>query len=152
MNNLDWPLFLWPLFFLILIYLSAKDIKNRYIESIDLILLLAYALLNIIWLLLSGSYVIIMYNFIGSGIAWLLFFLIWIVTKKRGIGDGELYFAPMAFYNIGWINTIEALYICFSFASVCCIIGLLTKKMNKKKPLPFIPFLSLGIIISLIFL
>jgi len=80
----------------------------------------------------------------------LLFFLILIlITKGNGIGTGDMLFFSIASINLGIKNSFEALTLAFSIGAVICLILILTKKLNFKERVPFIPFLSLGIYLSI---
>lgn len=151
MKLIDWSLALFPLFIFLLGYLSWKDIRCLFIETQDLIALAGYTLLNIIYLLIKQDYSVLFSNLLGAGLCFLIFLLLWIITKKRGIGEGELIFVPVAYFNIGLINSIEALYFCFFSAMLFSLVALLTKRLKRTQALPFIPFLSLGLIFSLFF-
>lgn len=151
MKIIDWFLILPFFFFLLLAYHSWKDIKCLYIETQDLIILGAYTLINTIILVINQEYEILYSNFFGSIVCLVIFLVVWLVTKKKGIGEGELFYVPLAYFNIGLINAIEALYICFFSAMLFALVGLISKKLKKTQALPFIPFISLGLIISLFY-
>jgi prepilin signal peptidase PulO-like enzyme (type II secretory pathway) len=151
MKLIDWSLALFPFFIFLLGYLSWKDIRFLFIETQDLIALACYTLLNIVYLLIKQDYSVLFSNLLGASLCFLIFLLLWILTKKRGIGEGELIFVPVAYFNIGLINSIEALYFCFFSAMLFSLVALLTKRLKRTQALPFIPFLSLGLIFSLFF-
>jgi leader peptidase (prepilin peptidase) / N-methyltransferase len=150
MKVIDWPLALAPLLFALLVYHSWKDIRYLYIESRDLLILSIYTAVNALTLLFNQNYEVLLSNFLGAFLCLAIFLLIWIVTKKRGIGEGEIFYVPIAYFNIGLINTIEALYFCFFSAMLFSLLGLISKRLTKKQALPFIPFLSAGVIFSLL--
>lgn len=151
MKIIDWFLILPFLFFLLLAYHSWKDIRCLYIETQDLIILGAYTLINTIILVINQEYEILYSNFLGSIVCLVIFLVVWFFTKKKGIGEGELFYVPLAYFNIGLINAIEALYICFFSAMLFALVGLISKKLKKTQALPFIPFISFGLIISLFY-
>ena len=151
MKIIDWPLALAPLFITLLLYHSWKDIRYLYIENRDLLILGLFTMVNAMTLFLNQNYEVLLSNFLGALLCLAVFLLIWMVTKKKGIGEGELIFVPIAYFNIGLINAIEALYFCFFSAMLFSLLGLISKRLSKKQALPFIPFLSAGIVFSLLF-
>jgi prepilin signal peptidase PulO-like enzyme (type II secretory pathway) len=150
MKIIDWPLLFPPLLMILLVYHSWKDIKYLYIETRDLVALTSFALVNTAFLILNQNYKILISNLFGALFCFGFFLTVWLVTKKRGIGEGELFYAPLAYFNIGLTNSIQALYICFISAMSFVVIGLISKKLKKTQALAFIPFLSIGLILSLL--
>jgi leader peptidase (prepilin peptidase) / N-methyltransferase len=151
MKILDWPLVAPPLFLLLLIFLSWKDIRKLYIESVDLIFLALYTVFNFSWLFVKQDYSVLWSNLYGTFFVGTVFFLIYIFSRKKGVGEGELYVAPLMYSNIGLRNSLEALYFCFLIGALYCIVGLLFKLLHRQQALPFIPFLTAGLIFSLLF-
>jgi leader peptidase (prepilin peptidase)/N-methyltransferase len=58
-------------------------------------------------------------------------------------------FFSIASINLGFKNSFEALILAFSTGAIICLILILSKKLNIKERVPFIPFLSLGIYLSI---
>lgn len=150
MKIIDWPLIFPPLLMILIAYHSWKDVKYLYIETRDLLALTSFALINTAYLVLSHNYKALISNLFGALLCLSIFLAVWLVTKKRGIGEGELFYAPLVYFNIGLTNSIQALYICFFSAMSFVIAGLICKKIKKNQAIAFIPFLSIGLILSLL--
>jgi len=79
------------------------------------------------------------------------FFLLFLVTKGRGMGFGDVVYAFLMGITLGFPRVLLGLYIAFVTGAV---ISLLLVVMKKKKlkggTIPFGPFLVLGTIISLL--
>ena len=80
---------------------------------------------------------------VGSG--FLLF--LYLITKKRGIGFGDVKLAVFMGLFLGWPKIILAMYIAFIVGAIIGVIGIFLKKINKKSQIAFGPFLILGTII-----
>ncbi len=104
-------------------------------------------ILGIIRLLtdLEHWYVYIIGFLAVSGFLYLLF----LITKGRGIGGGDIKLMAAAGLLIGWKNIILALGIGCVLGSIIHII--LMKVQNKERVLAFGPYLSLGIYIAMLY-
>lgn len=104
-------------------------------------------ILGIIRLLtdLEHWYVYVIGFFAVSGFLYLLF----LITKGRGIGGGDIKLMAAAGLLIGWKNIILALGIGCVLGSIIHII--LMKVQNKERVLAFGPYLSLGIYIAMLY-
>lgn len=91
-------------------------------------------------------------NSLGSGLmASLFFFLLFALTKGRGMGFGDVVYAFLMGFLLGFPKVILALYIAFvtgAIIAVTLIVG--HKKQFKGGTIPFGPFLVFGTIISLL--
>lgn len=77
--------------------------------------------------------------------------LIWLATKGRGIGLGDVKLAaPMALL-VGWPNILVAMFMSFVVGAVIGVGLLATQKRKFGQPIPFGPFMVAGIVIALIF-
>lgn len=75
-------------------------------------------------------------------------YLIFLITKGRGIGGGDIKLMAAAGLLVGWKNIILALGLGCVLGSIIHII--LMKIQNKDRVLAFGPYLSLGIYISMV--
>ena len=78
-----------------------------------------------------------------------LFFLLWLITHKRGIGFGDVKFAFLLGFILGFPQVITALYIAFLTGAAVGIILILGGKKKLKSRVPFGPFLIIGFVGSL---
>ena len=85
---------------------------------------------------------------IGAGC---FFFLLFAVTKGRGMGFGDVVYAFLMGFTLGFPRVILGLYIAFvSGAIISLILVSLRKKKMKGGTIPFGPFLVFGTIVSLL--
>jgi len=137
------------IFGLILFYLSFSDLKKLSISGFSLGLIGVYTIINSLVCLqkLGASYI---FSGLKAMVFSLIFFLvIFLITKGKGIGIGDILFFTIASANIGLKNTFEALILAFSIGAIFCLILIFIGKLNFKERIPFIPFLSFGIYLSI---
>jgi leader peptidase (prepilin peptidase)/N-methyltransferase len=91
-------------------------------------------------------------NVIASGLGvFAFFFLLFYVTKGRGMGFGDVVYAVLMGFVLGFPRVILGLYIAFvTGALVAVLLIVMKKKKFKGGTIPFGPFLVLGTIISLL--
>jgi leader peptidase (prepilin peptidase)/N-methyltransferase len=77
------------------------------------------------------------------------FFLIWLLSKGKGMGFGDVKLAIFLGLLLGWPNILIGLFLGFFFGAIIGIILILTKKKGFKSEVPFGPFLITGTIIAL---
>lgn len=97
-------------------------------------------------LFLLGSHVL-------TGVVTMLFFLtIFLLTKKRGIGFGDVVYGFYMGLFLGFPRVAVGLYVAFlTGAIVSIILVLLRKKKLRGDSIPFGPFLIVGTLVSLVF-
>ncbi len=78
-------------------------------------------------------------------------FLIYALTKGKGMGFGDVKLGVLLGLMLGLTNGILALILSFIIGSIFAIILLIFKKKNLKAQVPFGPFLSLGFFIVIFF-
>lgn len=90
-------------------------------------------------------------SFLISGLAAFAFFLfIFLITKGRGMGFGDVILALYMGVLLGFPNIVVALYVAFLTGAIVSIILILTgKKELKGGVIPFGPFLIFGTYIAL---
>ena len=69
----------------------------------------------------------------------------------KGIGFGDVLLAPLIGLALGVRNGIVALYISYMSGAVIGVYLLIRGKKEKKSPLPFIPFLAIGVIVAILY-
>lgn len=85
----------------------------------------------------------------GIGVA-LFFFALFMITKGRGLGFGDVVYAFLMGLVLGFPNVILALYLAFVTGAIVALLLILTKKKKfKGGTIPFGPFLVTGTIVSL---
>lgn len=115
------------------------------------IVIFALAIITIRYLFLSLTDTSYILNYFLSGIVvFSLFFLLFLVTRGRGIGFGDVVFSILMGYVLGFPKIILGVYIAFlTGAFVSLILVLAKKKKLKGGIIPFGPFLVFGTILSM---
>lgn len=130
---------------MIVVFLS--DIKYGIIP--DKIIVPA-AVISLIYLIIyfPSNVVVNLLAAVGS----LLFFLfIFLGTRGKAMGFGDVKFAFLLGLILGPLNTIIALYVAFLTGAAAGLILILWKKKRLKTAVPFGPFLVLGFFVSYFF-
>lgn len=78
------------------------------------------------------------------------FFFLYLITKKRGMGLGDVQIGFFMGLLLGWPKIIVALYFAFLTGALVGIILMITKKAKMKSAVPFGPFLLTGTVVALI--
>ena len=89
--------------------------------------------------------------FSGAG-AFLFFLALYLVTKGKGMGFGDVKLAFLIGIVLGFPKILAALYLAFLTGAICGIILIIwRKKKLKGGTIPFGPFLIIGTVLSLFF-
>lgn len=72
------------------------------------------------------------------------FFLLWLVTRGRGLGFGDVKLVVLIGLFLGYPETVFALYIAFLTGAIAGVILMITKHAKMKSRIAFGPFLILG--------
>lgn len=88
-----------------------------------------------------------MYSAFGAG---LFFFGIWVLTKGKAMGDGDIYLASLLGFLLGFPQIIISLYAAFLTGALVGVILICSRKKSLKAHIPFGPFLILGYGITLL--
>ncbi|PIT92186.1 MAG: hypothetical protein COU08_03825 [Candidatus Harrisonbacteria bacterium CG10_big_fil_rev_8_21_14_0_10_42_17] len=83
----------------------------------------------------------------GSVVAALLFGVVILLTRGRGMGLGDFKLAATAGLLVGWPDILLALMIAFILGSVVGLAMIATRKKSLKSALPFGPFIVIGMYI-----
>ena len=134
--------------FSLLIPIFFIDLKYGIIP--DRILVLIFAVTVVFYLFTSPT---LLLNAFITGFVTLLFFLfLFVITRQKGIGFGDVKFAFIIGFLLSYPGAIFAIYTAFLTGAVVSIILILIgKKRFRKDSVPFGPFLVIGIIMSYIF-
>lgn len=84
---------------------------------------------------------------IGAAIGFGLLLLIAIISKG-GMGGGDIKLFAILGLVLGWKLVLLAFFMSTLFGSIFGIIGLLIKKVERGKPMPFGPYIALGTIVT----
>lgn len=101
-----------------------------------------------LFLIPNSSFIIHILSALGAS---LFFFLIYLLTKGKGMGFGDVKLAFLLGLFLGFPATLFALYIAFLTGGLIGFILILWRKKKLKTAIPFGPFLVLGSLLSLFF-
>lgn len=98
------------------------------------------------WLSWSDSLLGIL---LGGGSLWLVAVLYEFLTKKEGMGGGDIKLLAMLGAFLGWKAILPIIFISSLVGSLVGVPLMLVKKADSKLAIPFGPFLALGALIYL---
>lgn len=119
-------------FLSVLIFLSIQDLKNKFVSLYSILLLLL-------------STILISFNIKKIFIVMIIYFLLFYLNNKLnfiGMADIDVLIICALIFNIN-----QLIYIVFLSSSICLIYFVLFERKNK--PIPFIPFIFIGTVISI---
>lgn len=132
---------------LIILAIAVIDIDYGIIPDVLLVVLGLITALYL-WYFLPQAFIS---HLIAGGCVLLFFLIIFFITKGRGIGFGDVKYAFFIGLFLGGPLTIVAMYGAFlTGALISIILIVLRKKRLKGSTVPFGPFLSLGMFISIV--
>lgn len=133
---------------LILLAITVIDIQKGIIP--DILLLLMGVLTFILILTTSPSSIFL--NIITGIISFVFFFLIFLVTKGRGMGFGDVKYAFFIGFLLPGMDAVLCFYLAFlTGAAISIILIVVRKKKIRGSTVPFGPFLSLSVLLTLLF-
>ncbi len=145
--NLESGAFLFLLCLLLVI--SLIDIEFRRIPNMFLLIGLGVGvILKFIDSLMHGTWVAWgdagLGMLIGGGIMLLIF-----IVGRGGMGAGDFKLMLMIGFFVGMQGVILVIFLGFIMGGVYAVAMLLLKRLNRKAPVPFGPFLSLAVLVEI---
>ncbi len=127
----------------IILIINITDIKELYIPDI---LTIPGTLASIFYrkLILHGN---INYILLECLIAFLFFFIIWLLTGKIGLGDAK--FSMFIISVVGVKVWFVSIFISVNIALFILLILLYLKKITNKTRVPFAPFMTAGMVCAM---
>ena len=130
----------------ILILIFIYDLNYFLIPDSALII---GVILSLLYLIVSPISIM---GYIWSALGASGFFLtIWLISKGKWIGFGDVKLAVLIGLLVGWPNILIALFSAFLIGAIMGIALIIARKKNLKSEVPFGPFLIIGIYIALFF-
>lgn len=126
-----------------LFVIFVSDILYMTVPTIPLIFSFISSLF---YLFLTGSFSFI--NIISSIVCFLFFLFLYLITKGRGMGFGDVLLALFMGMFLGYPNVIISFYIAFLTGAFFGVILILIKKKRFGEHIAFGPFLIFGIFIA----
>lgn len=132
------------------IVLFGTDLKFELLPTPILILWGVGVTLRFIALHLSATELLYSYGIPSFG-AGLFFFFLWLFSKGRAMGDGDMWLAVLIGLVTGYPGIIIALYVAFLTGAAVGVILILGKFKTLKSHIPFGPFLLFSMVIERFF-
>jgi leader peptidase (prepilin peptidase)/N-methyltransferase len=89
--------------------------------------------------------------FIGGGLLYAVAVLFYWVTKKEGMGGGDIKLLAMIGAFLGWSSTLFTILVSSLIGSIVGVVIMVATRADSKYAIPFGPFLSMGAVIYLFF-
>ncbi len=133
-------------------YIAYKDFKTMEVDNMtSLILMLSLILITVILFFFIPSYKEWAYQkLLGAIILGSVFQLIVLITKEKGLGQGDVRLAIISGVLVGMDNLVPWLYITIFSALIYGLVLAKKEKKFKGLKIPFVPFMVLGIICVMI--
>ncbi len=160
---LDFSLFTIPFFIVIfvLLYLAYYDFFKMEVHNVlSLSLLLTLCFLNLCFFFIEGSgyeitlgrYIFSPLNNLQGGIfLGAIFQLIVLISKEKALGQGDVRIAIIVGLILGSSNLVLWLYITIFTALAYSLLLWIRKKKFWGLKIPFVPFMILGVLLTLLF-
>ena len=113
-------------------------------NKIQLFGVLGYVLLNIIFPFISLTD-----SLLGALVGGAALFVLFLITKGRGMGFGDVKFIGVIGLYLGWKLSLLTLFLSFILGGFFGIILLATKIKDKKDAIPFGPWIAMATFISM---
>lgn len=87
--------------------------------------------------------------FIAFAIPVLFFGILFLGSRGRWLGGGDVRLGAIMGFALGWPNILTGLFLAYLMGSIYSLIGLATKQLSRRSPIPFGPFLLSGTYITI---
>jgi len=134
------------IFISVMIFVFVYDLKYMLIE--DAVVIPAMVAVFFLSLLAGQSLFTII---AGALMSWLFFWLQYYLTKKRGLGEGDLRLGILMGIMFGWPNVLVAIFISYIIGGFVSLVLIIVGKKKLFSEIPLGPFLALGSLITMFF-
>lgn len=132
-------------------YIAYKDFKTMEVDNItSLILMLSLIVITVILFFIPSYKEWAFQKLLGAIILGSVFQLIVLVTKEKGLGQGDVRLAIISGVLVGMDNLVPWLYITIFSALIYGLVLAKKKKKFKGLKIPFVPFMVLGVVVTLV--
>ncbi|MCX8008336.1 MAG: prepilin peptidase [Patescibacteria group bacterium] len=131
-----------------LLVITIIDMKHMIIPDSLIVSLIIGSLAYQIFRFESFELIIGNYFLTAVG-SYVVFYILWEITKRKGIGFGDVKLSFALGLLIGYPRVIISLYLAFLTGAFIAIILIIVRKKTMKSPIPFGPFLIIGALFSL---
>lgn len=137
-------------FISLLVFIFVYDLKYMLIEDVIVVPgIIIIFLINFLFIdrTIYNLKTIILGGFIG----WLFFFIQYILTKKRGLGEGDLRVGLLIGIMFGWPKILIALFTSYLIGGIISFLLLISRRKKLYSQIPLGPFLAIGSLLTLFF-
>lgn len=148
--NLNFDVFSLPFLLLLVtcyVLLIITDLEFKILPD-EILLILGLGLF--FYLLLLPSPLLFQHILVGFS-AFIFFLILYLVTRGRGMGFGDVKLVFLLGGFLGWPNTLVAFFIAFVSGALIGVMLLLIGRAKLGKPIPFGPYLLVGSWIAMFF-
>lgn len=131
----------YSIFLYLLIVVSMIDIDHKIIPNVVVI---PGALLGLLMTTFGNHYITGFCNGLLGMVVGFFIIAVVIVLSRGGMGWGDAKLLAMIGAFLGWQATLYSLFVGSLFGSTVGVAMILSKRMERKTPIPFGPFLGLG--------
>ncbi|MCL2200614.1 MAG: A24 family peptidase [Oscillospiraceae bacterium] len=143
---------LWHELLIVFGYLAAVlDLKTRRIPNKLIMLMLAVWVMTLVPKLFidpGTSVEMLIEGALGFMVCGAIFLVVYIFSRN-GLGGGDVKFMAVAGLYLGLENSVPAVFIGTVAAAITGIVLIVLKKIQRKDPIPLVPFLYAGILVTL---
>ncbi len=129
--------------FSLLVIITVIDLELQLIPDSVVIIILGWSLLWQIFMPQLSWYQAVFGAIVGGGLLLAI-----AILSKGGMGGGDIKLMFAAGFFLGQVGTLLALFVAFIAGGIIGAFLLITGKKTRKTPIPFGPFLALGITLS----
>lgn len=139
-------------FIAVLLVVTFIDLDHQIIPDVISLPGIPIFLLLSIFFIPEMSWIDALFGIIaGGGSLWLVAFLYELITKKEGMGGGDIKLLAMIGALIGWQGVLFTIFVASIIGTFAGIILMLQASKGMKFAVPFGPFLSMGAIAYIFF-
>lgn len=105
----------------------------------------------ILFLVLEAPADFVVYRLFSAAMVMLPLLLIYLITKGKGMGFGDVKFTLVMGFMLGIRSGLMALYVAFIAGAIISLVSIVLRKNKMKSRIPFGPFLVFGTLIVLLY-
>lgn len=102
------------------------------------------AVILLLWQWSTGQSTVVIQSLLSAGVVLVIFALIFVLTKGKGMGWGDVKLAPVLALFLGWPATLVGFFAAVLSGSLVGVALLLAHRHRRRQPIAFGPFLIFG--------
>lgn len=137
---------------LLLLLITVIDLRAMIIPDWTILTLAGWALGYRMLLSALGVYrqADLAMSLFGAQLVMGFFLLLWLLTRKRGLGFGDVKLVFPLGLLVGWPKVLVSTFLAFILGAVVGVLLILSGRAKFGRPLPFGPFLVAGTVLALL--